>query len=137
MDEVTRGEVAAWLTKARRDLDSAYRLVADFPPYRDTATYHCQQAAEKALKALLTADETNFPKTHDLTVLLALAATKHADLAALADAAIVLTPYATLFRYPSAVVEPDDADVKEALSLARQVLEAVELQLGLTGQTST
>lgn len=49
MDEATHGEVAAWLAIARRDLDSAKRLLVGDPPYRDTAAYHCQQAAEKAL----------------------------------------------------------------------------------------
>ncbi|MBI4756344.1 MAG: HEPN domain-containing protein [Betaproteobacteria bacterium] len=60
MDDETRREVDAWLGKARRDLDSARRLVAGVPPYRDTAAYHCQQAAEKAIKACLTASETPF-----------------------------------------------------------------------------
>jgi len=69
MDEATRAEVDAWLAKARRDLDSAKRLLAGNPPYRDTAAYHCQQAAEKSAKALLTAAGIEFPKTHDLTAL--------------------------------------------------------------------
>lgn len=44
MDDATRAEVDAWLAKAKRDLDSAKRLLAGNPPYRDTAAYHCQQA---------------------------------------------------------------------------------------------
>jgi HEPN domain-containing protein len=129
MDEATRDEVEAWLTKAHRDLDSARRLFGGDPPFRDTATYHCQQAAEKALKALLTAAEVAFPRTHDLTVLVGLAAARHPELARLDDAAIVLTPYATLFRYPSTIVEPDDEDVRQAIQLATSLLEAVERQL--------
>ena len=42
MDEATRYEVEAWLAIARRDLDSAKRLLAGDPPYRDTAAYHGQ-----------------------------------------------------------------------------------------------
>jgi HEPN domain-containing protein len=49
MDDITRAEVAAWLAKARRDMDSAERLLADDPPYRDTAAYHCQQVGEKTV----------------------------------------------------------------------------------------
>ncbi|MBK8120827.1 MAG: HEPN domain-containing protein [Sulfuritalea sp.] len=52
MDEATRYEVEAWLAIARRDLDSAKRLLAGDPPYRDTAAYHGQQSAEKAIKTL-------------------------------------------------------------------------------------
>ena len=42
MDEAIRYEVEAWLAIARRDLDSAKRLLAGDPPYRDTAAYHGQ-----------------------------------------------------------------------------------------------
>ena len=111
MDEATRQAVNAWLAKARRDIDSARRLLVGAPPYRDTAVYHCQQAAEKAIKALLSAKGIPFPKSHDLTALLTLAIDAVPTLCRLAEAAAVLTPYATLFRYPDAVMEPDDADV--------------------------
>lgn len=98
---------------------------AGVPPYRDTASYHCQQAAEKGLKGSLTAKSQPFPKTHDLTVLLKLAEPYAAEFAGLASAAVVLTPYATLFRYPDSVLEPDDDDVREALILAEDVMQTV------------
>jgi HEPN domain-containing protein len=41
--------VRSWLVKAARDLASASRLAAGPEPYLDTAIYHCQQAAEKAV----------------------------------------------------------------------------------------
>lgn len=126
MDEATRQEVEAWLLKARRDLDSARRLVSGAPPYRDTAVYHCQQAAEKAIKALLAARGVHFPRSHDLTLLVSLAAGILSDVPRLAEAAAVLTPYATLYRYPDSVMEPDDADVAEALGFAASFLSAAE-----------
>lgn len=46
-----------WLGKAQRDLAAAVRLMAGDPPYADTAVYHCQQAAEKALKGFLAAHD--------------------------------------------------------------------------------
>lgn len=52
MDEAKAHEIRQWLFKARNDLRSAVRLFTDDPPILDTAAYHCQQAAEKALKAL-------------------------------------------------------------------------------------
>jgi len=42
--------VRGWLTKAQHDLDSARVLAANAPPLLDTAIYHCQQAAEKAVE---------------------------------------------------------------------------------------
>lgn len=130
MDEATRAEVTAWLAKAERDLDSAKRLLAGKPPYRDTAAYHCQQAAEKSVKALLTAAGMDFPKTHDLTALVALAETRFQGFAQYREAAAVLTPYGTSFRYPGAVAEPDDADLCEAISLAERWLATVAAELG-------
>jgi|AMWB02.1.fsa_nt_gi HEPN domain-containing protein len=126
MDDATRGEVAAWLAIARRDLDSAKRLLIGDPPYRDTAAYHCQQAAEKALKCFLTATGTPFPKTHDLTTLVTLAAATDAAAKSWEEAAILLTPYATLYRYPDAFPEPGDDDLAEAITSAENLLREVE-----------
>ena len=41
------------------------------PPLIEDALFHCQQAAEKAMKAFLTAHDTAFRKTHDLDELAA------------------------------------------------------------------
>lgn len=133
MDEATRSETDAWLTKARRDLDSARRLLAGDPPFRDTAAYHCHQAAEKAIKALLTATKVSFPKTHDLTVLIGLSEVRFPHVAACREAAIILTPYATLFRYPDAFPEPDAQDLTEAVALAEQVMGTVTRELASLG----
>lgn len=51
MDEAKHKLVRAWLVKAKNDLSSAYKLSEDPDCYLDTASYHCQQAAEKAIKA--------------------------------------------------------------------------------------
>jgi len=130
MDEATSAEVAAWLAKAQRDLDSAKRLLAGSPPYRDTAAYHCQQAAEKATKALLTAAGTEFPKTHDLTALVSLAEVRFPEFAQYREAAALLTPYGTSFRYPGAVSEPDETELREAVTLAERWLSAAVAVLG-------
>ncbi len=125
MDEATRAEVDAWLAKAQRDLDSARRLLAGDPPYRDTAAYHCQQAAEKALKGFLTAVAMPFPKTHDLTILVGILEANVQDAVHWREAAIILTPYGTLFRYPDACIEPSDDDAREALTLAAALVQEV------------
>ena len=101
MDDATRDEALAWLSKARRDLDSAQRLLSGTPPFRDTSAYHCQPADDKALKAYLTACAIPYPKTHDLTALLALTPIVPDKMPSLQEAAIVLTPYATLFASPT------------------------------------
>ena len=69
-EELTRN----WLIKARRDLLSAGQLAEGCVPLLDTAAYHCQQAAEKAIKGYLVYHDVRFEKTHDLDVLLSQAA---------------------------------------------------------------
>jgi len=71
MDDPKRAEICQWLVKARHDIESANVLAAHPHLLRDTAVYHCQQAAEKALKGYLTWVDSPFQKIHDLTALLA------------------------------------------------------------------
>ena len=67
MDEAKVHELRQWLIKAGHDLGSAKRLLSGDETFPDTAVYHCQQAAEKALKAYLTLKDTPFQKVHDLS----------------------------------------------------------------------
>jgi HEPN domain-containing protein len=50
MDEV-RTIALEWMAKAKRDLEAAQRMIDCADPLLDTGTYHCQQAAELALRA--------------------------------------------------------------------------------------
>ncbi|HGJ65477.1 TPA: HEPN domain-containing protein [bacterium] len=47
-------EIKEWLKVAEDDLISAKILLGNDPPILVTACFHCQQAVEKSLKALLT-----------------------------------------------------------------------------------
>src|ERR1051326_3963819 len=58
--------VRAWMAKARSDLGTARKVASGPDAYLDTAIYHCQQAAEKAIKALLVRHDLRFEKIHDL-----------------------------------------------------------------------
>ena len=46
-------QTAKWVHKAERDWEVAHKLAGEGPPPRDIVCFHCQQAAEKYLKALL------------------------------------------------------------------------------------
>jgi HEPN domain-containing protein len=130
MDEATIHEVRQWLHKASHDLRSAVLLMSgDVEPLLDTAVYHCQQAAEKALKAYLTAHGVVFPKLHLLSPLLSLCADIDISFVQLSDAAELLTPLATEFRYPGDILEPDPSDAEEALRVAEHVVAFVSSRL--------
>ena len=62
-------ETDRWLRYAEEDLITAETLLAQahIPPRQ--ACWHAQQAAEKALKAVLIFLQIDFPRTHDLNVL--------------------------------------------------------------------
>lgn len=110
--------VKGWFTIAKRDLDSAHRLASGPNPYLDTAISHCQQAAEKAVKGFLVFHHQDFPKTHDIRKVVALAETIEPRFASWQDAAELLTPYATAFRYTDDILEPSQDEFDEALKAA-------------------
>ena len=55
MDEAKAELIRSWLTKASHDLAAAAILGTGDSAILDVAVYHCQQAAEKAVKAFLAA----------------------------------------------------------------------------------
>jgi hypothetical protein len=62
-----RREVEAWMDRARLDLRAARVDIDADPPLLADAAFHCQQAVEKALKALLTRHDHAFAKTHTIS----------------------------------------------------------------------
>jgi HEPN domain-containing protein len=117
--------VRGWLTKAQRDLASARVLAASTPPLLDTAIYHCQQAAEKAIKGYLVFHDHQPEHTHDIELLLRTAALYADEFASWIDLGIELTPYARLYRYPGLAVEPEHGQFERALSAAEKLYELV------------
>jgi HEPN domain-containing protein len=114
-----------WLAKANSDLSTARLVISGPEKYLDTGVYHCQQAAEKALKAWLTAQGVVFPKTHVLEALLDLALPSNPNFEAFRKHAEELTPLATEFRYPGDIFAPSLQLACHALSLAQDLLEFV------------
>lgn len=62
-----------WIDKAEGDYAVAGREFAAATPVFDAVCFHAQQCAEKYLKALLQEHSVEFPRTHDLVALVALA----------------------------------------------------------------
>ena len=74
---------AQWVLKAEDDIEAARSLSALAKPQRDAACFHCQQSAEKYLKALLQEFGLVVPRTHLLNDLLNLLLPHDATLASL------------------------------------------------------
>lgn len=118
MDEAGRDLVQGWLIKAQRDLATARKL-ADAPdPLLDTAIYHCQQAAEKAVKGFLAFHDQTVVKTHDVRFLINQTLLIEPGFEDWLDAAECVTPYATAYRYPDEVLEPEPEEFERAKDAA-------------------
>ena len=127
-DDAARLEDAqAWLAKASLDLRAAdlELRTPDLALWGDV-TFHAQQAAEKALKALLAWHDQPFRKTHSIEELGRLCVTIAPELSSAVDAAVPLTAYAWKFRYPGDVDEPTRDEAERALQTARSLVQAIE-----------
>ena len=121
--------VQAWLRKAMHDLRTAELLSANEDGPLDTAIYHCQQAAEKAVKGFLCYAGIPIEKTHDVERLIKLASQHRSEFSQWLDEAEIVTPYATRFRYPmedlNAPMEPSSSEFAEALDATQRLYHFV------------
>ena len=109
-----------WLAQAFRDLEQAEASRRD--GRHEWACFAAQQAAEKAVKAVLVSRRIRFPYVHDLEVLLNSLAENGIAVPDGIWVARKLTPYAVEARYPSVAREVTDEQYKEALEVAEDVV---------------
>jgi HEPN domain-containing protein len=119
--------IQAWLIRARNDLANAEFIAEHRADLLDTVVYHCQQAAEKALKGFLVSEDLTIPKTHDVGRLVQSASASSPAFAQLQSIADAITPFATEFRYPSddEAPMPSIQQGAEALAAARRIYSFV------------
>jgi HEPN domain-containing protein len=117
--------VHSWLTKAKHDLMSARVLAGNDPPLLDTAIYHCQQAAEKAVKAYLAFCDREVERIHDIEVLISSATSCNQRFFEWIDVGIELTPYARLYRYPGYAGGPSQDQFDRAVSASEGLYKFV------------
>ena len=89
-----------WMRFARDDLEAAQFLMGMSPRKLEVICFHCQQSAEKYLKALLARVDEPIPRTHVLLSLLDTVGTLFPATVSLAPALSRLEPYAVGVRYP-------------------------------------
>ena len=115
-----------WTARAANDLLNADNNLSAARTPCDTVCFHCQQAAEKLLKAVLAAQGRPPPRTHVLLVLLEEVAVFFPSVEGLREDLAVLTPYAVAARYPDDDADqPGLDDAREARECARHVLSWV------------
>ncbi len=128
-DVAQREFVLQWLDKAEADFAAAEQLCTQGDRFREIVAFHCQQAVEKYLKALLVRRQVEFPKTHDIAKLLDRVDTVDVVTAESLRGADVLTPFGVEARYPSDAPEVLQGGEIEAIGMARRVRNTVMISL--------
>jgi HEPN domain-containing protein len=119
-----RDLVCDWLRKADLDCEVAARLASEGDRFRDIVAFHCQQAVEKYVKAILVRHQVEFRKTHDIERLLHILRTVEPSIADGLASATWLTPFGVDIRYPGDFPETLSGDETRALGLAQGARKA-------------
>jgi HEPN domain-containing protein len=125
MNKLTR----EWVRKAEADVTMAQLGAAADRPPRDAVCFHCQQAAEKYLKAILQESGLPITRTHDLEILLAALVLHFPSLRRLRRGLTFLTGFAVETRYPGKTTSK--RQMGAALRWAERVRQECRALLGL------
>ena len=131
MNDKTKEYVQLWRDKANSDLQNAAIILAaptKSPPL-DTVCFHCQQAAEKFIKAFLIYHGKSFPFTHNLADLVAICMEVDLAFAAIQRKAETLTPFAVEIRYPDDFHMPAREEAEEAFAIATEIKAFITAKL--------
>ena len=114
-----------WIVKALEDLKVAEHemRLEEKEIVTSAVCFHCQQFVEKVLKAFLVAQGVDFPRTHNLEILLKLCSEQDPEFKEL-DVGN-LTYYAVEARYPDEFSEPSIEEAKECFKIAKHIEEFV------------
>ena len=113
-----------WLNRARSNLALARNRVPD--TYLEDLCFEAQQAAEKAIKAVLIRRGIEFPYVHDLSQLLSMIDEKGETIPDKVGKAAELTPFAVVTRYPGTARPIAEHEYQEAVEIAAAVVRWAE-----------
>ncbi len=118
-----------WLRRAKSNMAKALVGINIPEVYLEDLCFDAQQAAEKAIKALLIHLGQDFPHIHDLAALLARVERAGLKVPDRVKKAARLTDYAVAARYPGAFEPVTREEYEEAVSIAKEVVIWVESAL--------
>ncbi len=122
--EIEPGEPEDWLRHARSDLELA-RTPRKTKILFEDLCFHAQQAAEKALKAVLVYKSVPFMKTHNIRTLMDLLP-HDLNVPEEAKEAPILTDYAVAARYPAGLEPVTEDEYLGAVRIADAVVRWAE-----------
>jgi HEPN domain-containing protein len=113
-----------WLNRARSNLSQAKAKRKGV--YLEDLCFDAQQAAEKAIKALLIKLAVNFPYVHDLAKLLTLVEKAGQEVPEPIKRAEELSRFAVFTRYPGIGPSIKEKEYRETVEIAAQVVKWAE-----------
>jgi HEPN domain-containing protein len=127
MNEELKQYVLQWIEKADEDLLVVHQLFEADSIARGTIGFHCQQAAEKYLKAFLIFHGLEPERTHNLEFLLARCADIDASYSAIE--LLNLTDYGVEARYPGDFLEPTVEEIAGLIQVVDQIRKKLMTQV--------
>lgn len=116
-----------WLNRARSNMAKAKNRVPD--AYLEDLCFDAQQAAEKAIKAVMIIRGIDFPYTHDLVSLMTTLEAHREHIPDTIRRAAKLTGYAVHTRYPSLEEPVSEQEYAEAIETAEAVIQWAKEQI--------
>jgi HEPN domain-containing protein len=126
------GDPHNWVEYAEEDLIMAKSALRRSKPLTTSSCFHSQQCAEKYLKAILVAQNIEFPKTHDLLILNTLCVGRGILTGFTKEDLGRLSGFAVHTRYPGN--QPTREEAQEALAIANTIRKFARTYLGLKNQ---
>lgn len=133
----TPPSVARWMALAEQDLRLSLHLASDLASWKEPICFHCQQAAEKFLKALIISQWKPPLLTHNLGDILRAVRFLGFQLPDIDRDCWSLTRYAVSARYPddvdslavAAILEISETDAARALEATERIAASARAEL--------
>jgi HEPN domain-containing protein len=117
-----------WLNRAMSNLALAKSKIPG--TYLEDLCFEAQQAAEKAIKAVMIRRNIEFPYVHDLARLLSMLEEAGEEIPEVVRKAEELTRYALITRYPGIARPVSEHEYAEAVAVAEQVVHWADELIG-------
>ena len=126
-----------WLRFAKMDINAAEQLYTQQhnPRHRpiEIILYHCQQGAEKSLKAFMVQNGKFPPKIHELQELRIICKQWNGDFEniRLINHCAFLDPFGVIIRYPEHKMSLDSSQAARGLNSSKRIYNFVCVRLGV------
>ena len=125
------GTPEEWLKRAKSNIAIARQRKTE-DVYLEDLCFETQQAAKKALKAVLLAKWIPFRFVHDIAELLTLLEQNNIHFLENIRSAAELTDYSVEARYPGPFAPVTEKEFKEALKIAETAIKRAEVEIQKT-----